>query len=96
MLLTCRGTPGAAGGRILGVFAKAGLPALASNGILAHKFLSLVGGKDFSEADYTIDASSNEPAAEEDAATSGAKDDKNGHIRMSLMAFFIATTALFL
>ena len=68
----------------------------ASNGILAHKFLSLVGGKDVSEADYTTDASSNEPAAEEDDPTSGAKDDKNGHIRTGFMVFSIATAALFL
>ena len=77
----------------MNLFSEAGT---ASNGILAHKFLSLVGGKDFSEADYTIDASGNEPAAEEDAPTSGAKDDKNGHTRTGLMAFSIATTALFL
>ena len=69
----------------------------ASNGILAHKFLSLVGGKDVSEADYKTGTSSrNEPAAEEDDPTSGAKGVKNGHIRTGLMAFSIATAALFL
>ena len=79
----------------MNLFSEAGA---ASNGILAHKFLALVGGRDVSEADYaTNTGGSDEPASEEDVPTSGTKYDKtNAHIRTGFVALSIATVALFL
>ena len=80
----------------MNLFSEAGA---ASNGILAHKFLALVCGKEVSEADYmhATNNGSDEPAAEEDVQTSGTKYYKtNAHIRTCLMAFSVATVALFL